>query len=315
MIDIKKVKKKDIMGIINFYTPIDYAISNSLGEKVFSITSNYFNLGLGVKRIKVVEPGKVQLEPDKIAWYSAALKVASYVLLCPVTLILLAVHAVLKNRYKFTAISEEISDSNKSVAVQTAKKPTAVTQQPVRCVDKLGENETWIPAQLLEKANNKKVYLFEVVYKEVKYLFFSKNKHFHNGDFSPNLRTILEKNSLIKQRIAMCYYASAYLHLEVQNSFVISMGDNPWYNETSLITQGMSHHQLLYKGSDEFIIIDPTWPRFELYQSVVLLASTQEDCDQMYEIAFGRDYRMSRPVSQEKEHLCSSLNISMAPLF
>lgn len=85
--------------VISLFTSINYARPASCTEKVISVLSNYFYLG-GVRA--TVMKGELWLENEKLEWYITALKVASFVLLFPVTLPLLAIHASLRYLHSFT---------------------------------------------------------------------------------------------------------------------------------------------------------------------------------------------------------------------
>jgi hypothetical protein len=60
---------------------------------------------LGGNQAKVIRNDEVQLEPNKISWYTIALKVTSYVFLFPLTLTLLVINLSLRYQYNFTVIN------------------------------------------------------------------------------------------------------------------------------------------------------------------------------------------------------------------
>lgn len=100
------------MTKISFFTPINYTRPKSYGEEALSKLSNYFYLGGA--QATVVKGNKVQLKSGKISCKMVALKVASYVLLFPITLTLLAIDLVLRSRYHFVVISPSKTSKNSS---------------------------------------------------------------------------------------------------------------------------------------------------------------------------------------------------------
>lgn len=110
------------MTTIHLFTPIDYTRPRSYSEGALSTLSNYFYLG--GDRATVIRGDEVRLEPGKISCHTIALKVASYVLLFPLTLPLLAIYAGLRYQHHFTVISEPTSppvlDTPQNESGQTA---------------------------------------------------------------------------------------------------------------------------------------------------------------------------------------------------
>jgi|GEM_PF-5577011 hypothetical protein len=92
----------DFMTTISLFTPITYERPRSCEEGALSTLSNYFHLS--GPRATVVKRNEARLENEKVSWSSIALKVASYVLLFPLTLTLLAIHLVLRSQHHFTVI-------------------------------------------------------------------------------------------------------------------------------------------------------------------------------------------------------------------
>jgi hypothetical protein len=91
------------MTTISLFTPVDYARPKTAAEGVLSALSNYFYLG--GPRATVVENDNVRLEPGTVSWIVIALKVASYILLFPLTLPLLAIDLVLRHKHNFIVIT------------------------------------------------------------------------------------------------------------------------------------------------------------------------------------------------------------------
>lgn len=92
------------MSTISLFTPINYARPVSSKERILSRLSHYFYLG-GVQ-VVVVKDNKIELKNEKIAWYKTALKVASYILFFPLTVLLLTTYLTLRSRYRFTSVTE-----------------------------------------------------------------------------------------------------------------------------------------------------------------------------------------------------------------
>ena len=90
------------MTTVSLFTSINYERPKSCQEKTLSSLSHYFYLG--GNRARVIRDNEVRLVPGKISWYHIALKVASYVLLLPLTLTLLATHLCLRRQYHFSVI-------------------------------------------------------------------------------------------------------------------------------------------------------------------------------------------------------------------
>lgn len=88
---------------IFLFTPVSYVRPRSYAEGTLSTLSHYFYLG--GDRAKVIKNDEVRLEPGKISWHIIALKVASYLLLFPLTLTLLAISLALRCQHNFTVIS------------------------------------------------------------------------------------------------------------------------------------------------------------------------------------------------------------------
>lgn len=99
------------MTTISLFTPINYARSSSCAEETLSHLSNYFYLG--GTRATVVKGNEVQLENGKVSWKMIALKVASYVLLFPLTLTLLAINLSLRIQYHFIVINPSKNSNEK----------------------------------------------------------------------------------------------------------------------------------------------------------------------------------------------------------
>ncbi len=91
------------MTTISIFTPINFTRPKSCGEETLSKLSNYFYLG--GTQATVIKGNEVKLENGKISWKMIALKVASYVILFPITLTLLAIDLVLRTQYHFIVIS------------------------------------------------------------------------------------------------------------------------------------------------------------------------------------------------------------------
>ncbi|HEY4832596.1 MAG TPA: PEP/pyruvate-binding domain-containing protein, partial [Waddliaceae bacterium] len=89
---------------IPLFSSINYNRETSFDEKIISALSDYFYLGGA--QVEVVKGNEVRLEEDngKVSWLTLALKVASYVLLFPLTCILFAINQGLRSQYSFTPI-------------------------------------------------------------------------------------------------------------------------------------------------------------------------------------------------------------------
>jgi hypothetical protein len=116
------------MATISLFTSINYARPRSCAEGALSILSNYFYLG--GKRAIVVRGDEVRLEVGKVSWYRIALKVASYMLLFPLTLTLLAINLGLRSQYNFTLInsSQPRQDSPDSALKNRLESPLSSIQ-------------------------------------------------------------------------------------------------------------------------------------------------------------------------------------------
>lgn len=88
------------MTSISLFTSIDFAKPISYGQKAISLLSNYFYLG-GM-RATVMKGGELWFKNEKLEWHIIALKVASFALLFPVTLPLLAIHTGFRYMHSFT---------------------------------------------------------------------------------------------------------------------------------------------------------------------------------------------------------------------
>lgn len=118
------------MSAITLLTPINYARPKSVYEEVLSKLSNYFYLG--GKQAVVIKKDEVRLENGKLEWYTIALKVASYILLAPITLILLAIDLILHSQHRFTLITPSNLEPKKEVEHQLSlgsNNDAASTQQ------------------------------------------------------------------------------------------------------------------------------------------------------------------------------------------
>ncbi|HEY4832299.1 MAG TPA: hypothetical protein VIH61_07050 [Waddliaceae bacterium] len=91
------------MTTISLFTTINYTRPKSCGEEALSKLSNYFYLR--GTQATVIKGNEVQLENGKVSWKMIALKVASYVLLFPITPILFAIYLILRTRYHFIVIN------------------------------------------------------------------------------------------------------------------------------------------------------------------------------------------------------------------
>ena len=80
------------MKEITLFTPISYEnASVPCCDRALEHVSNYFYLG-GAKAVVLEDGQQVKLVNEEISWYTVALKVASYLLLLPIALILFAVN-------------------------------------------------------------------------------------------------------------------------------------------------------------------------------------------------------------------------------
>ncbi len=116
------------MTTISLFTPINYTRPRSYTELAISTLSHYFYLG-GMQAT-VVKNDEVQLEDGKISWNTIALKVASYVLLFPLTLPLLAINLALRYQHHFTVIRERITllvPQNEGIYRSTSIKSSPLT--------------------------------------------------------------------------------------------------------------------------------------------------------------------------------------------
>ncbi len=127
----------DNVEAITIYTAINYSRQTSLSEKALSTISNYFYLG-GTK-VTVIKGDEVQVETGQVAWYEAAAKVASYILLFPLTLTLCAVGHGLRSGHTFTVLTlpQPVIEQNKpepplAPMVETAQ--AIKEQQPEICI-------------------------------------------------------------------------------------------------------------------------------------------------------------------------------------
>lgn len=328
---------------------INYTRSASCSEKALSGLSSVFYLG-GPKDT-IFNANEVRQESCEISWKTIALKVACYVLFLPLTIPLFGIYLALRYHFcsaikdssantkveqtanailpqtppirkadlesAHPTVNEPVKTSENSASNATILSSIQVEQEnSEQCeqIDKLGPQESFIPEALMEKAKKNNVYLFKFSQDEVNYLIFSKDLNLKSSCFSPAFKKILKSNSLITQRIPWCFYTSAFLHFKVDGMQVISMGDHPHKEESCLIKHSMMHHQTLFQNPQEkeYIILDPTWPRFEDYQSVALLASSETDLRELYKIAFGRSYDVKPPFTSYEDAsrvVCTSINL------
>ena len=92
------------MTTIPFFGFIDYRRQHNIyTEGALSKLSKYFDLS--GNRIIVIQDNQVQLKAEETSWKIIALKVASYVLLLPLTLPLFTIYAGLRYCYSFTLLS------------------------------------------------------------------------------------------------------------------------------------------------------------------------------------------------------------------
>lgn len=125
---------------VSLFTPISYERPCSLAEKSLAVISNYFYLG-GDRAI-VVKGNEARMESEKRSWSSITLKVASYVLLFPLTITLVAVNLGLRYRHKITVItplpprseSTQMRDST-----EPRKTPVPIFLSPVKASSLVAE--------------------------------------------------------------------------------------------------------------------------------------------------------------------------------
>lgn len=115
------------MTSISSLTPIKYARSSSCAEGALSTLSQYFYLG--GSRATVVKGYEVRLENGKVSWMEIALKVASYILLFPITLALLAINLALHSRYHFTVI---IPHASRKLSIEPLKESMPRSSSPIK---------------------------------------------------------------------------------------------------------------------------------------------------------------------------------------
>lgn len=113
------------MSTISLFTPINYGRSKSCAEGVLSTLSNFFYLGGA--RATVVRGNEVRLENGKVSWQLIAMKVASYVLMFPLTLTFLIVHLAIRSQYHFTIININLSNNPNQGPVSTQKRESSTT--------------------------------------------------------------------------------------------------------------------------------------------------------------------------------------------
>jgi hypothetical protein len=129
---------------ISLFTPINYTRPKSCGEDALSKLSNYFYLG--GTQATVIKNNEVQLEEGKVSWKMIALKVASYVLLFPITLTLLAINLVLRTQYDFIVISPSKNPDQKRLS-----KTQEVVSQEKQSTTPLPSSNVAITAQPIER--------------------------------------------------------------------------------------------------------------------------------------------------------------------
>ena len=98
------------MTTISLLTPVSYVRPRSYTEGVLSTLSHFFYLG--GNRVKIFRNDEVRLESQKISWRILTIKVASYVLLFPLTVTLFAIYAGLRYHHYFTVISPSPKHKN-----------------------------------------------------------------------------------------------------------------------------------------------------------------------------------------------------------
>lgn len=90
------------MSEVTLCTAINFVRPASICEQALAKLSHYFYLG--GQQAFVIKNDEVRLENGQIDCYTIALKIASYVLLAPITLILFAVDLALRSQHHFTLI-------------------------------------------------------------------------------------------------------------------------------------------------------------------------------------------------------------------
>lgn len=138
------------MTTISLFTPINYTRPKSCGEETLSKLSNYFYLGGA--QATVIKGNEVKLENGKISWKMIALKVASYVILFPITLTLLAIDLVLRTQYHFIVISPSKNPDQECLS-KTQEKESAVlspistlTEKPQTDIPPLSQQSGHLPS-------------------------------------------------------------------------------------------------------------------------------------------------------------------------
>lgn len=136
------------MKTIPFFTSINYISIRkpSITEKILSPLSNYFYLGGA--RVIVIKNDEVLLENQnqKLSSKTIALKIASYILLFPLTLPLFALYAALRSQHHFTVITplspEQKSHQEPVSIVPEQEKSVAIgpkQKEPVSIIPKQAE--------------------------------------------------------------------------------------------------------------------------------------------------------------------------------
>lgn len=113
---------------VSLFTDVSYLRPKSFCERTFSTLSHYFYLG--GNRAKVIRKNEIELESRKISCQIIALKVASYVLLFPITLTLLAIYFVLRSQRHFTVInSSTISGQKNNEVSESIKRSDSIESE------------------------------------------------------------------------------------------------------------------------------------------------------------------------------------------
>lgn len=113
------------MTEISLCTPVNFERPASCCEEAQSLLSNLFYLG-GAQAF-VVRADEVRLEEGELSWCTVASKIALYILLLPITIILYVVNLVLRSQHHFTVI---VPPSSQTVSIAPPSSQTVPIDLP-----------------------------------------------------------------------------------------------------------------------------------------------------------------------------------------
>lgn len=210
------------------------------------------------------------------------------------------------NTPQFFQPNKEITSLNSSTQYSTSSEYSKLNHDPIEIThgnEKIKKVFRYLT--LFETITQKNIRLFEIKKNGVNYLVFTKEKDI-KSKLTEDVNKILEINENINVRMGKCFFASAYIKINSQNTDVI------WINENKLVDDYGDHNQVLYTNElkNEFMIIDPTMPRVDdTYESILLFASNLKDLNEIHDEVFGPTYCITKPRTENSKELHDILKI------